>query len=407
MTTLIPYIARSGLYLSLFYAFYLLIMRRTTFFRLNRVILLAGSYLCMVFPIIRLRTVATAVSTEPLTIVGTGTVGTTSASFPWQEVLLCLYVSGIIFLLARYGMSVWKMSRLIRKGQRTKMDGLSLVLLEEDIPSFSWGREVVMGRKDLEQNPAIFTHEKMHVQCRHSLDILLILPIHLIFWWNPLVWITREELRLLHEFEADERVIQNGIDATQYQLLLVRKAVGEQRFTLANGFQHAKLKNRITMMLKPSTSCWARWSYLAIVPVLTACMFACNPTKNDNVTPSETGIVEKETVAQEEAIPSPWIEEAPTFNSKNTEEFFKWLDSQLVYPEKAKEDGVQGRVLMQFTVGTDGYVKDVKVLKGIREDLDAEAVRAVSSSPKWKPGTNGDGTPVAVTFTFPITFNLK
>ena len=171
------------------------------------------------------------------------------------------------------------MVRLIRVGRAEELYECRLVLLEADVPSFSWGREVVMSRKDFEENPVIFTHELMHVRCRHTLDLVFLLPVQLLFWWNPLVWITREELRLLHEYEADEGVIRSGIDAAGYQLLLVRKAVGEQRFVLASEFQHLQVKNRVEMMLKPASSRWWRWSYLIIVPVLGVFMFICNPAR--------------------------------------------------------------------------------------------------------------------------------
>ena len=425
MMPILLYIARAGLYLSLFYAFYLLFMRRTTFFRLNRSLLLAGSYLCLLLPLIRLRTVSAATVASGLTLVGVGGEPAVSAEqalqadIPGKSVLLVVYIAGAILTLIPYLVSARKMRRVIRKGESLEREGCRLILLEEDSPSFSWGRKVVMSRKDLQENPAIFTHELMHVQCRHSLDLLLLLPVQLLFWWNPLVWITREELRLVHEYEADEGVIQKGIDATQYQLLLVRKAVGEHRFSLASGFQHAKLKNRITMMLKPTSSSWMRWCYLALIPVLAAFMFACNPAKSGQepepaASEAETTAVEAQTettaatepAADADAIPFAVVEKKPTFNGADAGEFSVWVNSHLKYPEQAKADGISGRVTLQFTVETDGSVTNVKVLRGVRDDLDAEAVRVISASPKWGPGIQ-DGKPVRVTYLFPIVFKLK
>ena len=431
MSPFLLYIARAGLYLSLFYAFYLLVMRRTTFFRLNRALLLAGSYLCLLLPFIRLRTVTEASGlAQALTMVG-GVGGGEPAkqalrtAFPWQTVLLALYLAGAIVTLALYLLSAHQMRRVIRRAEKSRREGCRLLLLDENIPSFSWGRTVVMSRQDLQENPAIFTHEQMHVRCRHSLDLLLFLPLQLLFWWNPLVWITREELRLLHEYEADEGVLQKGIDATKYQLLLVRKAVGDQRFSLASGFQHAKLKNRIEMMLKPTSSGWMRWSYLALIPVLAMFMFACNPSKKSKTPAPEaveqeapaatetagytiTVTDEPEAVASEkEAVPFSLIEHKPGFNGGDANEFSRWVNSQLKYPEQAKKDGAQGRVLLQFTVGADGVVRDVKVLRSVREDLDAEAVKVVSSSPKWEPGYNADGEAVPVVYSFPVVYQLR
>ena len=416
MTQFLLYIARVGLYLGLFYAFYLLVMRRTTFFRLNRVLLLAGSYLCLLLPFIRLRTETAEVIVSDLTIVGVGEAAestTVSASVPWREVLLAVYVAGALVTLIIYMVSSWKMGRLIRNGNASALDDCRLVLLESEAPSFSWGRTVVMSRKDMQENPAILTHERMHVKCRHSLDLILFLPLQILFWWNPLVWITREELRLLHVYEADEGVIKKGIDATQYQLLLVRKAVGEHRFSLASGFQHAKLKNRITMMLKKSSSRWVRWSYLAVIPVLAVLMYACNsPKESKSVAPETTEQeVSATTEAQAEqnvaeAVTFDAIEVKPTFNGGDAGEFVKWAYSQLNYPEKAKKDKAQGRVLVQFTIGTDGSVSNVELVKGVREDLNAEVLRVVSSSPKWEPGKqNGEAVPVR--FSFPVVFKLQ
>ena len=429
MTPFLLYIGRAGLYLGLFYAFYLLVMRRTTFFRFNRVLLLVGSYLCLLLPFIPLRTVSASALSSELTMTGVGAADISrelSASFPWKEALLALYLAGALVTLALCLLSAWKMGRLIRRGESTPMEGCTLVLLEGEISSFSWGRKVVMSRKDLRENPAIFTHEKMHVRHRHSLDLLLFLPLQILFWWNPLVWITREELRLLHEYEADEGVIQNGIDATQYQLLLVRKAVGEQRFTLASGFQHAKLKNRITMMLKPTSSGWMRYAYLAMIPTLAALMYACNPSKNTaepTSVPAETQVQAEQVVQaavqnvapavsaaemnkDAESVRFSLVDKKPRFNGGDANEFSKWVNSQLTYPAQAKADGVQGRVTLQFTVGADGVLRDVRVLRGVREDLDSEAVRVISASPKWTPGEQ-DGKPVAVTYAYPVIYQLR
>ena len=118
----------------------------------------------------------------------------------------------------------------------------------------------------------------------------------------------------------------------------------------------------------------------------------------------EEQVVEEE--IEEEAIPFQLVEEKPSFNGGDANEFSKWVNSKLVYPEIAKENGVQGRVTLQFTVEADGRVTNVKVLRGVDESLDKEAVRVVSSSPKWKPGKQRDRA-VKVTYTFPVIFQLR
>ncbi len=409
MTPFLLYIGRSSLYLALFYAFFLLVMRRTTFFRLNRILLLAGTVVCFLLPLLRLRTVEVPLlMVGPLTEVASESdMGPSAASpFPYLELL---YIIGFLAVLGWTAVAMVRMYRTIRSGTVQRLeDGTKLVLLEGDIPSFSWGRTIVMSRKDAEANPVILQHEKAHVQKKHTLDILLFTVVTLVHWFNPLVWITLSELKLLHEYEADDTVLDKGIDATQYQLLLVRKAVGDKRFTLANGFQHAKLKNRIDMMLKTPSSGWKRLSWLAILPFLAGTMFLCNPVHAKVVSAGqpETVLSVPAALPDTTTIPFASVEVKPTFQGGNAGEFAKWVNENLQYPQAAKDADVQGRVVAQFVVGNDGKVGDVKVLRGVHPDLDAEVVRVISSSPDWTPGYV-KGEPVKVTYTFPVVFKTR
>ena len=414
MTPFLLYIGRSSLYLALFYAFFLLVMRRTTFFRLNRILLLVGTVACFLLPLLRLRTVEVPfLMVGPLTEAASEpalTAGPSAASpFPYLELL---YIIGLLAVLGWTAVAMVRMYRTIRKGSATRLDdGSRLVLTEADVPSFSWGRTIVMSRKDAETNPVIRLHEEAHIHKAHTLDILLFTAVTLVHWFNPLVWITLSELKLLHEYEADDAVLNHGIDATQYQLLLVRKAVGDKRFTLANGFQHAKLKNRIDMMLQAPSSGWKRLSWLAILPFLAGTMFLCNPVRAKVVSAGQPETVLSETAQAAlpdttKVIPFATVEVKPMFNGGDAIEFSKWVNENLKYPQAAKDAGVQGRVTLQFTVYPDGSVRDTKVLRGVNPDLDAEALRVVSASPDWTPGYV-KGEPVKVTYTFPVIFKLS
>ena len=414
MTPFLLYIGRSSLYLALFYAFFLLVMRRTTFFRLNRILLLAGTVACFLLPVLRLRSVEVPLlMVGPLTEVGADSAlaaGPSAASpFPYLELL---YAIGFLAVLGWTAVAMVRMYRTIGKGAATRLeDGTRLVLTEADIPSFSWGRTIVMSRKDAEANPVIRLHEGAHIRKAHTLDILLFTAVTLVHWFNPLVWITLNELKLLHEYEADDTVLNQGIDATQYQLLLVRKAVGEKRFTLANGFQHAKLKNRIDMMLQAPSSGWKRLSWLAILPFLAGTMFLCNPVRAKvvSVDQPETALSETAPSALPDTtkgLPYNQVEVKPTFQGGDAGEFAKWVQENLQYPQAAKDADVQGRVVAQFVVGTDGKIQDVQVLRGIHPDLDAEVVRVISSSPDWTPGYVR-GEPVKVTYMFPVVLKTR
>ena len=414
MTPFLLYMARASLYLALFYAFYLLVMRRTSLFRFNRAALLLGTALCHLLPTLRLRTIvlpAVAPMTAEVAVQeAAAPVSAAAAPFPWLTVL---YLTGIAAVLLLCLLSALRMLRILRTGTAVPCEGCRLTLVDREISSFSWGRRVVMSRDDYEKYPAILTHELQHIRCRHSLDVGLMTAVAALHWFNPLVWIARAELRLLHEYEADEGLLNQGIDATQYQLLLVRKAVGEQRFSLANGFNHAKLKQRINMMQQKPTSGWMRLAYLALLPFLAGTMFLCNPARAQVQAPPQSpyGIIVVDDLAAMpdttgRTVPFSLIEQKPTFQGGNANTFSKWVAQHLNYPEDAKKAGIEGRVMVAFDICEDGAVRNVKVLRGVNEALDAEALRVISSSPDWKPGIQ-DGKPVKVTFQFPVIFILR
>jgi len=432
MTPALLYIARASLYLGLFYAFYLLVMRKTSLFRFNRVVLLAGTLVCHLLPLLRLRTVIVpdlaSFQVGELQMVGTEAEQAAGSPFPW---LLALYAVGAASVVAASLISIARTRRIIRSGSPEPCEGCRLTLLDRDVPSFSWGRKVVMSRQDYEKYPAILRHELQHIHAHHSLDVLLMTVVNTIHWFNPLAWIARAELRLLHEYEADEGLIRQGIDATSYQLLLVRKAVGEQRFSLANGFNHAKLKQRIAMMHKKPTSGWMRLAYVALLPLLAGTMFLCNPARAE-IRPATTetltvaeipaiaetpvvtetpAVVETPTIqnppVEVKTVPFAQVEDKPTFQGGDAVSFSKWVSSQLVYPAEEKEARHQGRVMLQFAVNTDGSVSDVKILRSTGyEALDNEAVRVISSSPAWEPGKiNGEA--VRVIYQFPVIYQVR
>ena len=404
MTPFLLYLLRASLYLALFYAFFLLVMRRTSLFRFNRAALLAGTVICHLLPLLPLRTVIIpeiTIPVSPQTLeAATEPAGASAPAFPW---LSALYAAGVLAVLLLCLISIVRTRSIIRSGVTEKLEGCRLTLTDREIPSFSWGRRIVMSRADYERYPAILAHERQHVQRHHSLDVALMTAVAALHWFNPLVWITRAELKLLHEYEADERLIQQGIDATQYQLLLVRKAVGEQRFSLANGFDHAKLKQRINMMQRKPSSGWMRLAYAGILPLLAGTMFLCNPVRAE-VRPAPdapaTAVAPPDTA---KVVPFAQVQKKPTFQGGDAVNFSKWVAQQLSYPAEAKKAGVEGRMMVQFTICEDGAVREVKVLRSVDPRLDAEAVRVVSSSPKWEPGEQ-DGKPVKVTYLFPVIF---
>ena len=159
--------------------------------------------------------------------------------------------------------------RLVHSGKHEKLEkGVTLVVHNQEIAPFSWMKYIVISRKDLEENGReILIHEMAHIHHRHSVD-LLVADICIFFqWFNPGAWLLKQELQNIHEYEADETVINEGVNAKEYQLLLIKKAVGTRLYSMANSFNHSKLKKRITMMLKEKSNPWARLKYLYVLPL--------------------------------------------------------------------------------------------------------------------------------------------
>ena len=421
MTGFLIYILKSTLLLAVFDAFFLLVMRRSGWFRFNRITLLAGSAACLLLPLIPFQVNrATLYSTwlEPV-VVAVGdqaepAVAATASgmSFSWQAFVLALYLLGALVALVFYLRSYGLMFRLLRRTPSERRDGYTLHLIAQETPSFSWLRHIVIARSDFERYPAIMTHERAHVRCGHSVDLLLASLLTVLQWFNPLVWICRSELKLLHEYEADDFVLKQGIDATQYQLLLVKKAVGEKRFLLANGFNHAQHKNRITMMQTTTKAAWKKLFLLLLLPLLagTTLLLAERVTPAADVIP----LAEEPVVAPSEVLPEPppeepvkysLLEAKPRFQDGDAGQFSHWVNENLKYPQEAVKDSLQGRVTLQFTIEKDGSVTDVHVLRGCVPVLDEEAIRVVSQSPKWTPGYI-NGEPVRVVYNFPVLFQL-
>ena len=276
------YILKSSVCLVLFYLFFRLLLSKETFHRFNRMALLGVLFFSLLIPCIEVTTrhqveVQQAVlSIEQLLLMAelettpanVGAVQETSA-ISWVQIVLLVYWAGILFLACRNIYSLICLFRLVHSGKHEKLEkGVTLVVHNQEIVPFSWMKYIVISRKYLEENGReILIHEMAHIHHRHSVD-LLVADICIFFqWFNPGAWLLKQELQNIHEYEADETVINEGVNAKEYQLLLIKKAVGTRLYSMANSFNHSKLKKRITMMLKEKSNPWARLKYLYVLPL--------------------------------------------------------------------------------------------------------------------------------------------
>ena len=275
------YILKSSVCLVLFYLFFRLLLSKETFHRFNRMALLGVLFFSLLIPCIEVTTrhqvevQQAMLSIEQLllmaeleaTPVEAGAVQETVAS--WIQIVLLVYLAGILFLACRSIYSLISLFRLIHSGKQEKLEkGVMLVVHHHEIAPFSWMKYIVISQKDLEENGReILIHEMAHIHHRHSIDLLLADICIFFQWFNPGAWLLKQELQNIHEYEADETVINEGVNAKEYQLLLIKKAVDTRLYSMANSFNHSKLKKRITMMLKEKSNPWARLKYLYVLPL--------------------------------------------------------------------------------------------------------------------------------------------
>lgn len=293
MTTFLLYCLKAAGCLVAFFLFYKLLLSRDTLHRLNRILLGSVLLLSFLLPVC----VVTIEKELPYTppVVNPSSVLAPdpefylpsvevedrmpevfeSADIPVEEPFDWMALGGIVYVIGACAMLCWTLwglfsvVRLIRSGRQIPLDdGNRLVLIERPIVPFSWMRYIVMSEADYAQyGRTILLHERAHLRLGHSWDLLWIDLLGCLQWFNPAMWLLRRELRAVHEFEADESVLRAGVDAREYQLLLIKKAVGERWCSIANSLNHSNLKTRITMMLRKRSSKWARAKALYVLPL--------------------------------------------------------------------------------------------------------------------------------------------
>lgn len=466
------YSLKTALCLIAFYLLYKVALSRDTFHSLNRGVLLGLMAVSLVLPLVHVssgfspieidgmariegmieaRVVEDAVATDALTL---------------TQMLFAIYIIGVIFFTARELWSLISLSAVMRRGPCMDAgDGVRLIVVRGDVSPFSWFGNVIISEKDYEENPReIIIHEKAHIAHGHSVDVLLCNLLIIFQWFNPAAWLIKAELQNVHEYEADDAVLSQGVDASAYQLLLIRKAVGDRLYSMANNLNHSSLKKRIKMMLKKKSNPWSRAKILLTVPVAAAAVTAfaipvventademkaesdklvasvvkevetvssepaatvVEPAKEINPEPvvapeqkeeaapvkgAAASVKEETAPVEEENVPDDdKVNEAPEVQPKypgGMGALKKFLTDNIKYPQEAFKARKQGTVIVQFVVYEDGHVGNANVVKGVSPELNAEAVRVIGLMPNWESGMI-KGKPVKVRYTLPVKFSLK
>lgn len=459
MTSFVNYLIESGVSLSLFALVYFLFLRRETFFSINRWFLLVSIGFSAILPLLHIPfytpqpTVLAEVTVTPyvnllstITIYGAGFTHETETFVLSYSLFGYVYLIGVVLFIAKFLIQLFQVMRLIVRNKVTEEGKIKLVVLDREISPFSFLNYIFVG-KNLENTKGwekMLEHERQHIRQGHTFDVLLLEIIAIVQWFNPFFWLFRRALRENHEFLADQAVISHGTAPSWYKQILINQYVGDQ-IVIANNFNYSLIKIRIKMMSKIKSRKIANVKVLVgiVLAVSLIAVFACEQkdsiktetnTSEMNATVTFQGkslqirgdsvAIEnlKSLLNKESTLPSPLsananeqpigkdevfmvVEEMPEYPG-GVKALREYLAATVKYPEIAQEKGIQGKVYVTFVVNKDGSVLNAKIARGVDPLLDAEALRVVSSLPKWNPGKQ-KGQAVAVQYTVPINFALQ
>ena len=274
------FIIKSTITLTLLYCCVWVLLRNNTFHRFNRIMLLGVMLSAFVVPMLHVSTDHPTVINEGMrqmeilmedndVHLSEGKLQDQQSLTTWVQAVKWIYMAGLATMVAVTLIQVIRFVGLMRRGMSRKDEqGNTIILFDYDISPFSIFRHIVMSVKDYEtERHYILPHEREHIRLGHSYDLILLQLLKFIQWFNPLVWQIGRDLKTVHEYEADQAVLQQGVDAKSYQLFLVNKVVGNRLQPFANNLSHGSLKKRITMMYRKKSSRWLMLKALLVIPV--------------------------------------------------------------------------------------------------------------------------------------------
>ena len=464
MITLFIYSIKSALVLALLYLPYTLMLRQESFFRMNRITLLTILMLSLVLPIVDIPSLATpeqpvVYEMQQRIMLMTQEAETTSMSlaettrtFSWLGILALVYIIGICLALCIRLWQLFRIGQIIRGGCLwTDKSGKATIYCHiDDVAPFSWMRNIVISEKDYKPyGREILLHEKAHILNLHSMDILFLTLVEAVQWWNPIAYMLGHSLRDVHEYEADDYVLHQGVSLQNYQALLVKKSLANTSYAFANNFNHSLIKKRIYMMNHPKSNPWLRSKVLYILPAtLVVLTVFATPKLNEKV----GEIVERVEKATEKPQPSPQPEQQPeSFSTSDvtdvqsaepkeelaveeeaadtlsSEDYvnnvyrneYSNLSQSPEYPggmpalqafvqqhvaEALQNDAsVAGkRAYVQFRIKQDGTIDDIGLVRGDKEAYH-EAIKIVEQMPQWIPARRF-GNPADAHFVLTVDF---
>lgn len=354
---------------------------------------------------------------------------------PIWDYIVTLYLIGVIAMTLYFLVSLVRLALFILKGEHIKQDDCRIILHRHNsVAPFAWCGYIMMPRRDwYEFGQMIVCHEKAHIECRHWIDLIFMQAGFIIIWYCPAIWLLRNELHTLHEYEADSRVLASGVKREEYQMFLIKKTVGARFATLSNCLNHSSLKKRITMMLSSKPTGKARVRAFVMVPAMALALIglatpavsavinevsAATPVedlrykiseKSDStirVTERNSDVEVTEKADAADAVPFIKTETAPNFPG-GKDKLTEFVNKNISFPESTYVNGILDMdAVVQLTIAKDGVVKDARIVKSSGQVLDAEALRVARMLPKFHPGLNG-GLPAESSYTLAFNYSVN
>ncbi len=430
-------IIESVVTMAIFYIVYRRFLCKETFHQINRVYLLTTLIFAVSIPFIHLNVDFGALSffsssksydfvhkittlKDGYNELGAVMIYASSSKISWtfiREILELIYYFGVILSALFFIAGLIRIIILISFGKKVCYGRYKIIKTKNSLVPFSLLKWIIINPEkysshDIKQ---VIAHEKIHAFQLHSLDLILIEVLVILFWFNPFIYWYRKSIREIHEYLADEAVLKNGFDKISYQELLLKQASGFRFIGLTSSFSYSLSKNRLKMLTMMKSKNSSKIKLALVIPLAIALMVfftnsadfvkASNSKELANIEQEDTLKSKVDKIKDGESIYFK-VEKMPRFQGKESSHFRNFIAENMKYPEEAVKNKLSGKVYLSFTINKEGNLVDAEVVRSAHPVLDAEALRVTNLSPKWEPGEE-KGEKVSVTFTFPVVFSLE
>jgi TonB family protein len=436
---------------ALFWLLYRLLLSRETFFALNRAYLLLAAIAGLLLPLLRMQVATPVAVANPGYWLETVTIGASTSpaaapdlrplptsSFTWLDALLWLYWAGVALMSLRLAYGLIRIALLRARSTQHWHQGYQVMLTDYAHLPFSflgtlyWSRHIALEGEEAE---VMLRHEQTHIRELHSLDVLFFELLSIAFWCSPFIYALKKDLRAVHEYLADAQVLQHT-SKKQYGQLLLRHHSSGPSLAFSHSFSQTQLKKRFVMMIKSPSRRLALLKYSLALPLAAfmLLLFAASPVEAQEA-PAPPPPPPPKVVFGTPPVPPPPPPALNLADPNNTDEVYKVVDEMptfpgcedkigqddyqscaqtamlkfiyenIRYPEEAKEQGIQGTVVVRFIVEKDGSLSDIAVVRDIGAGCGEEVQYTIASMPKWNPGKQ-NGETVRVQFNLPVRFKI-